>query len=50
MARFYKIKRRNRYVKGVLGMIIPLSFSDKLKILFSKGINVVLVEPKRRAD
>lgn len=49
MARFYKIKRRNRYVKGTIGMIIPLSFTDKVKILFSKGINVVLVEPRRRA-
>lgn len=37
------IKRQNEYVRGVLGHDIKLSFIDKIKILFSKGISVILI-------
>ena len=42
--RFYKIKRKNRYVRGTIGMLIRLTLAEKLKILFSRGIEVVLTE------
>lgn len=37
------IKVINEYVKGVIGQDIKLSFRDRLKILFSKGISVILI-------
>lgn len=39
------IRRHNDYVKGIVGYDIKLSFRDKLRILFSKGISVVLIGP-----
>lgn len=33
----------NEYVKGVVGSDIKLSFVEKLKILFSKGISVAFI-------
>lgn len=50
MSHFVKIKRENRYVTGVIGTIIRLRLSEKIRILFSEGIEVVLLEPKRRAE
>lgn len=43
--RYLYIKKRNDYVKGIVGHDIKLSFRDKLTILFSKGISVVLIGP-----
>lgn len=37
------VKVENQYIKGVVGSDIPLKFSDKIKILFSKGISVVFI-------
>lgn len=37
------IKANNQYIKGVVGTDIKLSFSQKIKILFSKGISVVFI-------
>ena len=39
------IKRHNDYVKGIVGQDIKLSFRDKLRILFSKGISVAFIGP-----
>lgn len=44
---YFVINRHNQYVKGVIGQDIKLSFIDKIKILFSKGIAVHLIEPRR---
>lgn len=43
--RYVVIKNCNRYVKGIVGQCIRLSLIDKIKILFSKGIDVVFVGP-----
>ena len=40
---YFKIKRENRYVRGIVGTIIPLNLLERIKILFSYGIEVVLV-------
>jgi hypothetical protein len=42
MNHYVKIKKENRYVTGVIGTVIRLSLSERIKILFSKGIEVVL--------
>ena len=39
---FFIVKRNNEYVKGVLGQEIKLTFIERLKILFSKGIEIQL--------
>lgn len=39
---FYRIKAKNSYLKGVVGTDIKLTLSQKLRILFSKGISVCL--------
>ena len=36
------IKANNPYVNGILGTDIKLTFKQKIAILFSKGISVVL--------
>lgn len=41
--KFLIIKRRNEYIKGVLGQELKLSFVEKLKILFSKGIEIQFI-------
>ena len=48
MSYYVKIKKENRYVTGVLGTVIRLKFSERIKILFSKGIEVVLIAPQLR--
>ena len=50
MSHYVKIKKENRYVTGVLGTVIRLKFSERIKILFSKGIEVVLIAPNCGAD
>lgn len=40
---YFQIKTDNEYVKGILGHDLKLSFRDRLTILFSKGISVVLI-------
>lgn len=42
---YFQIKRDNEYIKGILGHDIKLSFRDRLNILFSKGISVILIGP-----
>lgn len=37
------VKAENQYIKGTVGCDIPLKFSDRLRILFSKGISVVFI-------
>ena len=39
---FFIVKRNNEYIKGVLGQEIKLTFIERLKILFSKGIEIQL--------
>ena len=46
MARYFKIKRGCRYVKGVIGLVVRLSLRDRLRILLSNGVEVVLTEAK----
>ena len=41
--KFIIIKRKNEYIKGVLDQEIKLSLIEKLKILFSKGIEIQLI-------
>lgn len=36
------IKAKNAYINGIVGTDIKLSLKQKLEILFSKGISVVL--------
>ena len=45
MKLYVKIKKENRYVTGVVGTVIRLRLSERIKILFSKGIEVVLIAP-----
>lgn len=39
---FYHIKAKNHYLKGVVGTDIKLTLSQKIRILFAKGISVYL--------
>lgn len=39
---FYRIKAKNSYLKGVVGTDIKLTLSQKIRILFAKGISVCL--------
>ena len=45
MSYYVKIKKENRYVTGVIGTVIRLRLSERIKILFSKGVEVVLIAP-----
>lgn len=40
MVEWLKIKRHSPYVHGVLGMDITMTFADKIKLLFCKGIQI----------
>lgn len=40
---YFHIKTHNEYIKGAVVQDIKLSFRDKLNILFSKGISIVLI-------
>ena len=40
------ISAKNPYIKGVVGTDIKLTLKQKIEILFSKGISVVLLEVK----
>lgn len=41
-----KISRPNEYIRGVVGSDIPLTFTQRLRILFSNGIQVTFIEPR----
>lgn len=41
-SKLFIVKCRNEYIKGVLGQEIKLSLIERLKILFSKGIEIQL--------
>ena len=41
-----KISRPNEYIRGVVGSDIPLTFTQRLRILFSSGIQVTFIEPR----
>ena len=41
-----KIAIPNEYIRGVVGSDIPLTFTQRLRILFSKGIQVAFIEPR----
>ena len=41
-----KISKTNEYVRGVVGSDIPLTFTQRLRILFSNGIQVTFIEPR----
>lgn len=43
--KYLQINAKNEYIKGTVGQDIKLSFRDKLRILFSKGISVILIGP-----
>lgn len=43
MKQLYKIKTHSPYVSGVIGKEIRLTFRERLAILFSGGIEIVLV-------
>lgn len=38
--KWFQIKRHSQYVNGILGMDIKLTFSEKTKLLFCKGIQI----------
>lgn len=40
---YFYIKMHSENIKGMVGQEINLSFCDRLNILFSKGIHVVLI-------
>lgn len=42
----YTIKKYTPYVNGVVGADFRLSFLQRLKILFCRGITVILVDEK----
>lgn len=42
------IRAKNPYIKGVVGTDIKLTLKQKIEILFSKGISVVLHEERLR--
>lgn len=44
MRKLFKIKRYSPYVRGVVGQDIPLTLTDRLRILLSGGIQISLVE------
>jgi hypothetical protein len=50
MSYYVKIKKENRYVTGVIGTVIRLRLSERIKILFSKGIEVVLIASNCAAE
>ena len=39
---YYVLKKYNRYVSGIVGTDFELSFWQKLRILFSPGISVMV--------
>ena len=41
-----QIKKPNEYVRGVIGADILLTFRQRIRILFSKGIQVTFIEPR----
>lgn len=41
-----KISVQNEYIRGVVGSDIPLTFMQRLRILFSNGIQVAFIEPR----
>lgn len=47
MKRLYKIKTHSPYVSGVIGKEIRLTFRERLAILFSGGIEIVLVSERQ---
>lgn len=44
--KYVEIKAYSPYIRGVVGKDIKLSFIQKLKILFSKGITVALIDER----
>ena len=44
--RLVKISKPNEYICGVVGSDIPLTFMQRLRILFSNGIQVTFIEPR----
>ena len=44
------IKANNQYVNGIVGTDIKLTLKQKIEILFSKGISVVLYGTKGATD
>lgn len=43
MKRYYKIKKEHELFNGVIGKDIRLRLSQRIKILFSKGIQVSFI-------
>ena len=41
--KYLEIKKSNPYVTGVVGQDINLSFVQRIKLLFHKGISVALI-------
>ena len=41
-----KISIPNEYIRGVVGSDIPLTFMQRIRILFSNGIQVEFMEPR----
>ena len=39
---YFRIKANNSYVNGIVGTDIKLTLKQKINILFSKGISVIL--------
>ncbi len=48
--KYYVIKKKHDLFDGVIGKCIKLKFSEKIKILFSKGINVTFVGIGAKCD
>lgn len=47
MKKYMEIKRYNSYVRGVVGQDVKLTLLQRIKLLFSKGFTISLVEKGR---
>lgn len=45
---YFYIGAKSPYVRGVVGADIKLSFSHKIRLLFSKGVSVYFMEDKEK--
>ena len=44
--KYMEVKRVNSYVSGIIGQDIRLSFFQKIRLLFCKGITAALISPE----
>lgn len=50
LSKYYKIEKDHEFFDGVIGRDIPLKLSQRIKILFSKGISILLYGTGAKCD